>query len=103
MANIDIINTEIEELEQKPLNYTVAEKLAIMYYLREQYTPVTKTETTPVRQSSFVRFEGESEFAYAINNKPINDVLKLMEELMSVVQITNERLYDCVMRKLTVI
>ena len=104
MANLDIINAEIADLEQRQLNYTVAERLAIMYILRDHTAVNVKTEPHPVIvQSDIVHFDGDSEFAKLINGKPQQSVFDTLDELMSVLQTMHERLYEGVMRKLTAI
>lgn len=51
-------------------------------------------------QTGFVQFDGDSDFAKAINGKRQSDVWSVMDELMSTIKIMNERLYNGVMRKL---
>ncbi len=41
----------------------------------------------------------DSEFAKQIDGKPADDMWRLMDELMSTIQVINPRLYDGVMRK----
>lgn len=47
-----------------------------------------------------VSFDSGSEFSDAIRGMDINDVLDVIDELMSVLQTINPRLYNGVMRKL---
>lgn len=49
---------------------------------------------------SVVQFSGQSEFAKTIDGKDQKDVWPVIDELMSVIQSMNERLYNGVMRKL---
>lgn len=41
----------------------------------------------------------DSEFAQAVDGKPQEDVWRLMDELMTTLQVINPRLYNSVMRK----
>ena len=50
-----------------------------------------------------IEYDGEGEFAQAINGKPEKEVLAVFEELTDTVRMLNERLYYAVMRKLTAI
>ena len=47
-----------------------------------------------------VSYEGDSEFARAIRGKDVLEVLSLMDELMTTLQVAFPRLYDGVMSKL---
>jgi hypothetical protein len=47
-----------------------------------------------------IQYNGESEFAMAIQGKPVEDVWSVMDELMSTLQVIEPRLYASVMRKL---
>lgn len=46
-----------------------------------------------------VQYDGDSEFAQAINGRPQAEVWAVMDELMSTIKMLNERLYNGVMRK----
>lgn len=47
-----------------------------------------------------IQWEGESEFAEEVYNRPVSDVMPIMEELMQTVQLLHPRLYDSVLRKI---
>lgn len=75
-------------------------KLASYYTILDH----TKNEERPVYSyapppntidTSFL----DSEFAKQIDGKPADDMWRLMDELMSTIQVINPRLYDGVMRK----
>lgn len=48
-----------------------------------------------------VNYEGESDFAQAIQGRNPNEVWALIDELVQTIQIVHPRLYDGFMRKLT--
>ena len=93
-------------------NANTAVKLAAYYtildHLDDEKPPVEKA----VQQNSFagysfenigtsaVQYEGESDFAQAINGKKQEDVWPVLDELMSTIKLMNERLYNGVMRRL---
>ena len=52
------------------------------------------------RVQSTVEFSGESEFSKTINGKDSAEAWKVMDELMTALQVLNPRLYASVMRKL---
>ena len=47
-----------------------------------------------------VAYDGESEFAHIIEGRDSNEVWKIMDELVTTLQVINPRLYNGVMRKL---
>lgn len=47
-----------------------------------------------------IKYNSDTEFSWAISGKDPDDVWPIMDELMSVLQVTQPRLYDGVMRKL---
>ncbi len=51
--------------------------------------------------SGSVTYDGESDFAKAINGKRQSDVFPVLDELMDTIKAVNERLYNGVLRKLT--
>lgn len=53
--------------------------------------------TTPAGE---VAYNGDSEFSREIHGMDVNDVMGVMDELMTTLQIVNPRLYAGVMRKL---
>jgi hypothetical protein len=50
--------------------------------------------------SNSIDYKGKSEFVQIINGKNINEVLSVMDELMSTLQVLNPRLYNGVISKL---
>lgn len=52
------------------------------------------------RYSDLVEYDGDSDFAKAINGKDSQEMWALMDELMEAVQVINPKLYNGVMRRL---
>lgn len=96
MLNIDEINSEILMLETKrDTTYSVIEKLAPLYIVRDHLTG-----TAPVVQPVSLEVNVDSEFLEAVSGKDSVQVFAVMDELMSTIQATNQRLYNAVMRKI---
>lgn len=47
-----------------------------------------------------ISYNGDSDFSKAVQGKPIDEVIELIEELVLTLQIANPKLYDAFMRKL---
>lgn len=45
-------------------------------------------------------YESDTEFGQAIKDMRLEDLMPIMDELMSAIQVLNPRLYDSVMRKI---
>jgi hypothetical protein len=94
MLNIDTINKEILELEKHDTTYATCEKLACLYTVRDHLTKYEEPET------EMLSAYGDSDFMKAISGKSSHDVMCVMNELMSTLNVVNPRLYESVMRKL---
>ena len=98
MILIDEINGEIAKLEAQTQTYQTIERLAWLYIVRDHNTiptnQITKTETGPVQ------VEASSPFLTLCNGEPICEVMAVMDELMSTIQVLVPKLYDGVMRRL---
>lgn len=98
MIIIDEINGEIAKLEAQTQTYQTIERLAALYTVRDHNTiptmEITRTETSPVE------VEATSPFLSLCAGEPVCDVLAVMDELMSTIQVMMPRLYDGVMRRL---
>ena len=81
-------------------------KLAAFYTIqREMFGEEKNAEPVPAYSyasapESLIDFDGESEFAKAVDGKEQKDVLPVLDELMQTLQIIHPRLYDAVMGKL---
>lgn len=86
----------ISELENAPMNYANCEKLACFYTIRNNLF-----EEQPAKiKTADVKLSGNSDFLSIVNNKNLQDVFAVIDELMETLKITNNRLYEGVMRKI---
>lgn len=53
----------------------------------------------PPEPSETVGRYGDSEFLEAVDGKPINGVMQIMDELVGSMQVLQPRIYDSVMRR----
>lgn len=53
-----------------------------------------------VGDENTINYNGDSEFLQLINGRDQSEVLPVMDELMSTLQVINPRLYNSVLRKL---
>lgn len=93
--------------ERNPTSQTCI-KLAAYYTIMDhmgmeppQYSFQAAPSSPPQRGGGTVRYEGETEFAKAIDGLDGSTVWPVMDELMTAVQAMNPRLYAGVMRRLT--
>lgn len=56
--------------------------------------------TAPEQAENTITYDSGSEFSEAIFGRPSNEVWAIMDELLSVLQATNQRLYEGVLRKI---
>ena len=90
----------IEELENAPVSYRDAEKLATFYIL---YDHIHKRQNPGMEHAKEVKIDryGGSEFFHVISGKKARDVWKIMNEVMSMLKVTDFNAYKAVMRRLT--
>lgn len=90
---------EIKQCQRDPVTVPSIEKLACMYIVYDHLYGDTELrgESSPER---IVDIDGDSDFARRIKGRKSADVWKVMDELMEVLRVTNERLYDQVLRKI---
>lgn len=55
-----------------------------------------------IEQSDVIVYKSDSEFARAVDGKRMADIMDVMDELMTTLQVVYPRLYDAVMRQITV-
>ena len=97
MVNLDEINGEIAKLESQPSTYVTIERLAWLYVVRDHLT------VSPVSVPAVSGLDiphGDSEFMCNCSGKTINQVMEIMDELMSTLNIIQPRLYEAVMDRL---
>ena len=108
MLNIHEVESTIEEMKQKGKTMDAAEKLAVLYYLRDQMVKeATQTEEkhTPVRASSSTaapQSEADmSEFKAACLRAPAEVVIDVMDKHMEGLRVVYPKAYNRVMRMLS--
>lgn len=94
MLNIEEINKTILDLEQHDTTYAVCEKLSWLYIVRDHITGQQAKQSVPVSLS------GDSEFIAAVNGMDSTKAWEIIDELMDALKLTNERVYNGVMRRL---
>ena len=91
---------EIEECQRDPVTLAKIERLSCMLVVYDHLygkTPYSRRETLP---EAIVNIEGDSEFIQRIRGKKAVDVWRVMDELMAVLRVINERLYDQVLQNI---
>lgn len=82
-------------------------KLAAFYTIQDRMFPKEKimaSVSEPVfysGDSAMVEYKSDTEFAQAIADMDFNELLPIIDELMSALKIVSPKLYDGVMRKLS--
>ena len=107
MKNCEIIEKEIAELEARQIDYSVAQKLAWLYIVRDhikqpknyQAAMEEPAESTEMRDIVLSSSEG-SEFMRVIEGKDLDCVLAVIDETMDTLQTTLPRIYNGMMSKL---
>lgn len=75
-------------------------KLAAFYTIQDHIAPQTSYSYAASEQTDQVGYDSGTEFSNAIHGKSSNDMWAVMDELMSVLQATNRRLYNGVIAKI---
>lgn len=91
----------IDELEMSPATYQNAEKLATFYTLYDHLyvkkEPINRIES--VREVTIDMY-GDSDFLKAITDRNSQDVWMVMDELMSMLQVMQPKLYQATIDKI---
>ena len=82
-------------------------KLASYYTILNELRGAEKVKEEPINneysfasEPEYVGYISDTEFGQIVQNMDINEVLMIMDELMSTIQVLVPKLYDGVMRKL---
>lgn len=88
---------------QRHPNASTCVKLAAYLIIREHMfgEPQAYSYASDRPTLARVEFNSGTEFSEAINGKPIDEVLELVDELMSTLSIINRGLYESVLRKIS--
>lgn len=115
MIRLEDLDEAIAECQgQRDPNANTCIKLAAFYTIKKEMfgdTPTTyqpspdrgySASAGPVNQQpeTYIDYDSGTEFARAIDGKDAYSVWEVMDELVSVLQATNPRLFDGVMRKI---
>ena len=103
------VREAIAEMQgQRDPNANTCIKLAAYYTILDHITePERESRSNEYDQMSYlgaftdvIDYEGESEFAKAVNGKNVNDIISVIDELMMTLQVMHPRLYNGVMARL---
>lgn len=103
------VREAIAEMQgQKNPNSNTCIKLAAYYTILDHIRePEREVRTNDFDQMSYlsafsnaVDYKGDSDFAKAVNGKDFNDVIPVIDELMTTLQVMHPRLYSGVMARL---
>ncbi|MBQ6413009.1 MAG: hypothetical protein IJI19_05990 [Ruminococcus sp.] len=97
MISIEQINGEIAVLEDEKPTFAVMQKLADLYTVRDHIVIHPVQENPP---DNLVSMDSGTEFAQAVSGRDIKEVLAVVDELMSTLQVINPRMYAGVLRKI---
>lgn len=105
MITVDELKAAIAEMQgERNPNANTCIKLAAYYTILNelQGKPDTSgySSATAPSVSETVDYYSETEFGQLVQDKPIKDVMSVMDELISVLSAIQPRLYNGVMRKL---
>ena len=105
MITIDDLKAAIAECEgERNPNANTCMKLSAYYILlrEKQGKPdIIGYSSAPAPSvSETVDYYSETEFGQLVQDKPVRDVMSVMDELISVISVIQPRLYNGVMRKL---
>lgn len=104
----DLVEAIAECQGQRNPNANTCIRLAAYYTIlnniRDEKKQEKQEEKPMPLQYSFsagntISYEGESEFAQAINGRDVEEIIPLMDELMQTLQVVNPPLYKSVMRR----
>lgn len=102
MITVDDLKAAIAECQgERNPNANTCMKLAAYYIILKELEPNEPSYSyapAPVKET--VDYNSETEFGQAIQGKDLTQVLALIDELMTTVEIINKRLYNGVMRRL---
>lgn len=94
--------------ERNPNANTCVKLAAFLTIKRELFGDKVQNEQMVIPDYSFagpqveepIDYQSDTEFGQAVNGKNWEDVLLVMDELMSTLKVLHRRLYDAVMRRL---
>ena len=91
MISLEEVEKTILELEQKDTSYTVCERLAWLYIVRDNLRGTAAPEKLRA---------GSSEFMKLIADKGVNEYMPVIDELMQTLNVVQPKLYEAVIERL---
>lgn len=104
----DLLEAIAECQGQRNPNANTCIKLAAYYTILQNITSSAQPDPDPTPTYSYagppveniINYEGDSEFLQLVNGRDQNEILPVIDELMTTLQVINPRLYNSVIRKL---
>ena len=93
MVNIETIEQEILELEQKDASYAVVERLAWLYIVKEHLAP----KREEVRTGAYFG----DRFREACSGVPMESLLDVLSEHMQTVELVYPKEYEAIIKKIS--
>lgn len=101
MVDVREIDGAIAELENSELTMSRVEKLAALYTVKSNQQRAEPVQYYAAAEPPKQRVRvGDSEFLQAVASVDVDAALAVLDELMSALYISNNRVYNSVMRKL---
>lgn len=95
MINLDEIDREIHDLEARgDTTYSLCERLAWLYIVRDHLNPPTDSA------DNLVRFMGNSEFLELCNGINYNDFMQIIDTHMEALKVVCPKEYNAVIDKI---
>lgn len=104
----DLLEAIAECQGQRNPNANTCIKLAAYYTILQNITSSAQPDHDPMPTYSYagssvgntISYEGDSEFLQLVNGRDQGEILPVIDELMTTLQVINPRLYKSVIRKL---
>lgn len=101
----DLLEAIAECQGERNPNANTCIKLAAFYTIREHLFPQEHVENVETYSyasepaETVIEYDSGTEFSQAVNGLAVDEVLEVMDDLMSTLQVLNPRLYASVLRK----
>lgn len=95
------LQNEIDECLREPSNYTKCEKLATYLTIYDHLYADEKPLQIERLSVDVVQTDKTTELAQAINNKSIDGVINIFDELLEIIKLSNQNLYTGVLQNLS--
>ena len=97
MIDLDMIEAEIDRLELRPTSFYTCRRLSTLYNVRDHVlaSRYPKDVATSLKSSL-----SGSEFLDAVNGKPYEDVLKVIDEHLETIRLLYPKTYSALVDKI---